>query len=55
MKTTAPGQIRGTGNDGGQAMQLHNGDVVVIPARTPHWFKEVPARVACCTVKAIRP
>ncbi len=54
-KTTAPGQIRGTGIDGGQTMQLHKGDVVVIPAGTPHWFKEVPARVVYYTVKAIRP
>ena len=55
MQTTAPGQIRGTGIDGGQAMQLHKGDVVVIPAGTAHWFKEVPARVFYYTVKAIRP
>src|SRR5947207_2403119 len=41
-KTTAPGQIRGTSIDGGQSVQLHKGDVIVIPAGTPHWFKEVP-------------
>jgi mannose-6-phosphate isomerase-like protein (cupin superfamily) len=54
-KTTAPGQIRGTGIEGGQTMQLHKGDVVVIPAGTPHWFKEVPTKVVYYTVKAIRP
>ena len=54
-KTTAPGQLRGTGIDGGQAMQLHKGDIVVIPAGTPHWFKEVPTKVVYYTVKAIRP
>ena len=54
-KTTAPGQLRGTGIDGGQTMQLHKGDIVVIPAGTPHWFKDVPTKVVYYTVKAIRP
>jgi len=54
-KTTAPGQLRGTGIDGGQTMQLHKGDVVVIPAGTPHWFKEVPSKVVYYTVNESRP
>jgi mannose-6-phosphate isomerase-like protein (cupin superfamily) len=54
-RTTAAGQIRGTGIDGGETMQLHKGDVVVVPAGTPHWFKDVPSRIVYYTVKAIRP
>ena len=54
-KTTAPSQTRGTGIEGGQTMQLKKGDVVVVPAGTPHWFKEVPKSVVYYTVKALRP
>ena len=54
-KSTGPGQLRGTGIDGGQTMQLKKGDVVLVPAGTPHWFKEVPKSVVYYTVKAIRP
>jgi mannose-6-phosphate isomerase-like protein (cupin superfamily) len=35
-KTTAPGEIRGTGIKGGQKQALHTGDVVHIPPKTPH-------------------
>ena len=35
-KTTAPGEIRGTSISGGQKHALVAGDVVHIPARTPH-------------------
>lgn len=43
-KTTAPGQIRATSLEGGQAHQLRKGDVITIPAKTPHWWKEVPTK-----------
>ena len=35
-KTTAPGEIRGTGVYGGTRQELRAGDVVHIPAGTPH-------------------
>jgi mannose-6-phosphate isomerase-like protein (cupin superfamily) len=35
-KTTAPGEIRGTSISGGKKYPLVAGDVVHIPARTPH-------------------
>ena len=54
-KTTAPNQTRGTGIEGGQTMQLKKGDVVIVPAGTPHWFKEVPKSVVYYTVKALKP
>jgi mannose-6-phosphate isomerase-like protein (cupin superfamily) len=43
-KNTAPGQIRATSVDGGQTHQLKKGDVITIPAKTPHWFKDVPTK-----------
>ena len=35
-KTTAPGEIRGTGVKGGTRQELKTGDVVHIPAGVPH-------------------
>src|ERR1700687_1025628 len=40
-KTTKPGQLQGSDIEGGQTNQLSKGDVIVVPAGTPHWFKEV--------------
>lgn len=37
-KTTAPGELRGSGIEGGQERLLEPGDVMVIPARMPHQF-----------------
>ena len=41
-KETAPGQRRAASVQGGQTYHLTKGDVITIPAKTPHWFKEVP-------------
>jgi mannose-6-phosphate isomerase-like protein (cupin superfamily) len=43
-KNTAPGQIRAASVEGGQTYHLTKGDVITIPAKTPHWFKEVPSK-----------
>jgi mannose-6-phosphate isomerase-like protein (cupin superfamily) len=43
-KNTAPGQIRATSMEGGQTHQLRKGDVITIPARTPHWWKDVSTK-----------
>lgn len=48
-------QIRGTDIKGGQARQVTKGDVVVVPAGVPHWFKEVPTSVAYYVVKVLKP
>ena len=53
-KKTAPGQWRGTSIQGGHSQKLTKGDVVVIPAGIPHWFKEVPKSVSYYVVKAIK-
>ena len=43
-KQTAPGQIRASDVQGGQVHQLTKGDVITVPAKTPHWFKDVPTK-----------
>lgn len=43
-KRTAPDQIRAPSLEGGMTYRLSKGDVITIPARTPHWFKEVPTK-----------
>lgn len=36
----SPGQIRGRGIEGGVTHHLSKGDVIAIPANTPHWWKD---------------
>jgi len=40
-KEIAPSEIRGRTIDGGQEHQISKGDVVIVPAGLPHWFKKV--------------
>ena len=53
-KMTTPGQLMGSDIKGGQTHHLSKGDVIVIPARTPHWFKEVPQSVSYYVVKVLK-
>jgi mannose-6-phosphate isomerase-like protein (cupin superfamily) len=39
-KEIGPGQTRGDGIQGGEAHHLSKGDVITIPANTPHWWKD---------------
>jgi uncharacterized protein GlcG (DUF336 family)/quercetin dioxygenase-like cupin family protein len=41
LKTTAPGELRGTGIRGGETRRIVKGDVLIVPRGTPHWFKDV--------------
>ena len=43
-KQTSPDQMRATAIQGGETHHLSKGDVITIPAKTPHWFKEVPTK-----------
>ena len=43
-RETAPGQRRAPSVKGGEVHHLSKGDVITIPAKTPHWFKEVPTQ-----------
>jgi len=42
-KETAPGQTRADGIEGGATHHLSKGDVITIPANTPHWWKDTSA------------
>jgi mannose-6-phosphate isomerase-like protein (cupin superfamily) len=55
-KQTKAGQFLGTDIKNGQAHHLTKGDVIVIPAGTPHWFKEVSQpSVSYYVVKVLKP
>jgi len=43
-KRTAPDQMRASSVEGGTTYHLTKGDVITIPAKTPHWFKEIPTK-----------
>lgn len=43
-KRTAPDQLRAPSAEGGTTYHLSKGDVITIPAKTPHWFKEIPTK-----------
>jgi len=53
-KVTKPGQSLGSDIIGGQTHHLGKGDVIVVPATTPHWFKEVPQSVSYFVVKVLK-
>jgi quercetin dioxygenase-like cupin family protein len=52
---TAPGQQRGSDIKGGDPHALVKGDVVVVPAGVPHWFKDVAGSIDYYVVKVIAP
>jgi len=43
-RRTAPDQMRAPSLEGGTTYHMSKGDVITIPAKTPHWFKEVPTK-----------
>ena len=54
-KSSRPNQLLGTDIQGGETHHLTKGDVIVIPAGVPHWFKAVPQSIQYFTVKSIKP
>jgi glc operon protein GlcG len=48
----APDEIRGKEISGGETRTITKGDVIIVPAGTPHWFKEVSAPMTYYVVKA---
>jgi quercetin dioxygenase-like cupin family protein len=54
-KVTKAGQSLGTDIKGGDTHHLTKGDVIVVPAGVPHWFKEVPNSVSYYVVKVLKP
>jgi len=52
---TRPGQMTAKDIMNGQTCNLKNGDIVVIPAGQPHWFKQVNGFINYLTVKSVQP
>ena len=50
-KEVAPNEIRGSRIEGGDARQLKKGDVIIVPNKTPHWFKDVNGEFLYYTIK----
>lgn len=51
-KTIAADEVRGKEIRGGETRRITRGDVIIVPAGTPHWFKEVPGPFTYYVVKA---
>lgn len=50
-KETAPNEIRGSRIEGGVTRQLSKGEVIIVPNKTAHWFKEVNGEFLYYTIK----
>lgn len=50
-KETAPNEIRGSAIAGGETRTIAKGDVIIVPAGTPHWFKAIQGPVLYYVVK----
>jgi uncharacterized protein GlcG (DUF336 family)/quercetin dioxygenase-like cupin family protein len=51
-KVTEADELRGTAVSGGDTHELKKGDVIIVPAGVPHWFKEVSNPFLYYVVKA---
>jgi mannose-6-phosphate isomerase-like protein (cupin superfamily) len=54
-KVSGPGQWRGTEIAGGETHHLTKGEVIVVPAGMPHWFKETTPKISYYVVKVLKP
>jgi glc operon protein GlcG len=52
VKTIEPDEQRGSAIAGGETRELKKGDVMIVPAGVPHWFKEVTNPFLYYVVKA---
>lgn len=50
-KPTDDDELRGSAIAGGETRQLTKGDVIIVPANTPHWFRAVDGPVLYYVVK----
>ena len=50
-----PGQWLAKDISGGEERHLVKGDMVLVPAGTPHWFKSVSPQVTYYVVKVVKP
>ncbi len=55
-RTTGPGEVRGTSIQGGESTTLHKGDILHIPANTPHQMLLPPGgTLTYFVIKALEP
>jgi uncharacterized protein GlcG (DUF336 family)/mannose-6-phosphate isomerase-like protein (cupin superfamily) len=54
-KTTAADEVRGARIDGGATRTLAKGDVLIVPAGVPHWFRDVTGPFLYYVVKVTAP
>jgi mannose-6-phosphate isomerase-like protein (cupin superfamily) len=55
-KTTAPGELRGSGISGGIPRRIGKGDIIDIPAGVPHWVSKIDGKeLVYLTVKVTTP
>ncbi|MEP7365295.1 MAG: heme-binding protein [Acidobacteriota bacterium] len=52
VKSVAADEFRGASIEGGDTRELKKGDVIIIPAGVPHWFKDVTNPFLYYVVKA---
>lgn len=52
-KETAPGEIRGSGIEGGQDYLLKPGVVLTVPRNTPHWVRETKPGFRYYVIKSV--
>jgi mannose-6-phosphate isomerase-like protein (cupin superfamily) len=52
VKNVAADEFRGESIEGGDTRELKKGDVIIIPAGVPHWFKDVTNPFLYYVVKA---
>jgi mannose-6-phosphate isomerase-like protein (cupin superfamily) len=55
MKTTAAHEQRGTSIRDGQSRIIKGGDILVVPAGVPHWFKTIQKHFRYSVVKIKTP
>jgi mannose-6-phosphate isomerase-like protein (cupin superfamily) len=53
-KETSPGEIRGSGIEGGTDYLLERGVVLTVPRNTPHWVRETRPGFRYYVIKSIR-
>jgi mannose-6-phosphate isomerase-like protein (cupin superfamily) len=52
-KETAPGEIRGSGIEGGTDYLLEKGVVLTVPRNTPHWVRETQPGFRYYVIKSV--
>jgi mannose-6-phosphate isomerase-like protein (cupin superfamily) len=49
-KATNPGNMTGTGIEGGKSQMLSKGDFAIVPENTPHWFSKIDGAIVLMSI-----